>query len=282
MGPLPRAVCAAGVGVFGLLFVTVAARIVGIVGVSSQPTSGITLMTLLTIGGIFTTLGWGGSTVQLGVLTVGTVVATAASCAGDMSQDLKTGYLVGATPRTQQIGQLAGVVTACWVVAATLLFISETAVWGEDPKAPQATMMKTVIEGQLSGELPWGLVVAGAGLALAAMLAGLHGLTFAIGVYLPLETLIAVFIGGCVRRLVDGWSRPEVADSGAGAGILAASGLVAGEGLAGVIIAALVGGKVWTLAKTPVLGTGMFGELVALAIVAAVAAFLWVAGRQSR
>ncbi len=110
MGPLPRAVCAAGVGFFGVLFVAVAARIVGIVGVSSQPTSGITLVTLLGMASIFAAAGWTDPGARAAVLTVGTIVAIAASKAGDISQDLKTGYLVGATPARQQFGQLIGAV----------------------------------------------------------------------------------------------------------------------------------------------------------------------------
>jgi putative OPT family oligopeptide transporter len=114
MGPLPRAVCAAGVALFGLLFVTVAARIVGIVGVSSQPTSGITLVTLLGVASVFAAAGWTEPAARAAVLTVGTIVAIAASKAGDISQDLKTGWLVGATPARQQLGQLIGAAFACW------------------------------------------------------------------------------------------------------------------------------------------------------------------------
>ena len=125
MGPLPRAVCAAGVGVFGVLFVAVAARIVGIVGVSSQPTSGITLVTLLGVASVFAAAGWTDAGARAAVLTVGTIVAIAASKAGDISQDLKTGYLVGATPARQQLGQLIGAAFACWAVAATVLLLGQ-------------------------------------------------------------------------------------------------------------------------------------------------------------
>ena len=123
MAPLQRAVLAAGVGVFGVLFVTVAARIVGIVGVSSQPTSGITLVTLLGTASVFAAAGWVDAGARAGVLTVGTIVAIAASKAGDISQDLKTGWLVGATPARQQLGQLIGAAFACWAVAATVLLL---------------------------------------------------------------------------------------------------------------------------------------------------------------
>jgi len=271
-----RLVLGAGIALLGLVFVAVASRIVGLIGVSSQPTSGICLMTLLSLGLLFTAFDWTSGTAKLALLTAGTVVATAASKAGDISQDLKTGFLVGATPRTQQLGQYLGAATACWAVAATILFIGASAKFGEDPAAPQATMMKTVIEGQLSGSLPWALVLAGAGLAAAVMLAGLQGLAFAIGVYLPLSSLTPIFLGGVIRRIVD--ARRGESENVASAGILAASGLVAGEGLAGVVIAGLVGGGAWTLAKKPELA-GNPGLLAALALVTVTAWFLHRAGR---
>ncbi len=160
MAPLQRAVLAAGVGVFGVLFVAVAARIVGIVGVSSQPTSGIALVTLLGTASVFAAAGWVDAGARAAVLTVGTIVAIAASKAGDIAQDLKTGWLVGATPARQQLGQLIGAACACWAVAATVLLLGNaySSARTELP-APQATLMKTIIEGVLSGALPWGLVL---------------------------------------------------------------------------------------------------------------------------
>ena len=156
MNPVQRAVCAAGVGVFGVLFVAVAARIVGIVGVSSQPTSGIALITLLGVASVFAASGWTDASARAAVLTVGTIVAVAASKAGDISQDLKTGYLVGATPARQQFGQLIGASFACWAVAATVILLGTAYTFGSpEVPAPQATLMKTIIEGVLAGELPW-------------------------------------------------------------------------------------------------------------------------------
>src|SRR6185295_10786916 len=137
-------------------------------------------------------------------LTVGTVVCIAASKAGDISQDLKTGFLVGATPARQQFGQFIGAAFACWAVAGTVLLLGKAFVFGSpDLPAPQATLMKTVIEGVLAGSLPWGLVGSGAAIATAALLAGLPGLSFAVGVYLPLASLTPIYVGGCVRSLVD-------------------------------------------------------------------------------
>jgi putative OPT family oligopeptide transporter len=279
MGPLPRAVCAAGVGVFGLLFAAVAARIVGIVGVSSQPTSGITLVTLLGVASVFAAAGWTDVGARAAVLTVGTIVAVAASKAGDISQDLKTGYLVGATPARQQLGQLIGAAFACWAVAATVILLGNAYTFGsEELAAPQATLMKTIVEGVLAGALPWGLVLSGAGLSIGAMLCGVSGLAFAIGVYLPLSTMAAIYVGGCVRALVE---RRRTPGSGAESdpGVLAASGLVAGEGLAGVLVALLVVTGIASRSKAPLL-PGLAGDAAVLLAVLLVGVFLLHAGRQ--
>ena len=278
MTALQRAVLAAGVGFFGVLFVTVAARIVGIVGVSSQPTSGITLVTLLGTASIFAAAGWVDSSARAGVLTVGTIVAIAASKAGDISQDLKTGWLVGATPARQQLGQLIGAAFACWAVAATVMLLGHAYEFGSrEIPAPQATLMKTIIEGVLSGALPWDLVLTGAGLSIGAMLCGVSGLAFAIGVYLPLATMAPLYVGGCARALVDRNRGPLPAGI-SDPGILAASGLVAGEGLAGVAVAGLVAAGIAPKAMDPRLG-GLTGETVALIVALTVCYFLLRGGR---
>ena len=279
MGFGQRLVCAAGVGLFGVLFVAVAARIVGIVGVSSQPTSGITLVTLLGTAAIFAAAGWTDLPARAAVLTVGTIVAVAASKAGDISQDLKTGYLVGATPARQQLGQLIGAAFACWAVAGTVVLLGQTYTFGSvDLPAPQATLMKTVIEGVLARDLPWTLVLTGAGVSISAILCGAAGLAFAIGVYLPLATMMPIYIGGCMRALSG--AAPE-GKAGGDSGILAASGLVAGEGLAGVLIAGLVAGGLAPKTLAPRLG-GHAGEIAALAVAAGCCLFLVAAGRAAR
>ena len=255
-----RAVCSAGVGFFGILFVAVAARMTGLVGVSNQPTSAMALLTLLGTASAFSAMGWNSPGAQAAVLTVGTVVAIAASKSGDASQDMKTGYLVGATPAYQQAGQLIGAATACWAVAATVMVLGKAYEFGgPDLAAPQATLMKTIIEGVLGGMLPWDLVLPGAGLSIAAMLAGVGGLAFAIGIYLPFAAMAPIYLGGCARALADrlrargrvaavpgtASSRSseeeaaEIARNETNPGVLAASGLVAGEGLAGVLVAGL-------------------------------------------
>ncbi len=279
MGLVPRMVCAAGVGVFGVLFVAVAARIVGIVGVSSQPTSGITLVTLLGVASIFAAAGWVDGGARAAVLTVGTIVAIAASKAGDISQDLKTGFLVGATPAKQQFGQLIGASVACWAVAATVILMGHAFGFGsKEIPAPQAMLMKTIIEGVLSGALPWTLVLSGAGLSLGAMLCGVSGLAFAIGVYLPLSSMAPIYVGGCVRALLDRGSKEGDGKSESDPGILAASGLVAGEGLAGILVAALVVSGVAPKSMAPRI-VGLAGELGTVALVLAVCGFLYLAGR---
>ena len=278
MAPLQRAVLAAGVGVFGVLFVAVAARIVGIVGVSSQPTSGIALVTLLGTATVFAVAGWVDTGARAAVLTVGTIVAIAASKAGDIAQDLKTGWLVGATPARQQLGQLIGAACACWAVAATVLLLGSAYQFGSrDIPAPQATLMKTIIEGVLAGELPWGLVLTGVGLSIGAILWGVSALAFAIGVYLPLGTMSPLFVGGVVRALAER-GRSPVAAGGVDTGVLAASGLVAGEGLAGVLVAGLVATGVVGKAGAPRLPAEL-GELTALAVASLILVFLYRGGR---
>jgi len=279
MGASQRFVCAAGVGIMGVLFVAVAARIVGIVGVSSQPTSGITLVTLLVVASVFAASGWTDLGSRAAVLTVGTIVAIAASKAGDISQDLKTGWLVGATPARQQLGQLIGAAFACWAVAGTVLLLGATYTFGtKDLPAPQATLMKTIIEGVLSGALPWGLVLTGGGVALAAMLCGVSGLAFAIGVYLPLASMTPIFVGGCVRWLTERrYGAPTAGE--AHPGVLAASGVVAGEGLAGVLVAALIALSVAPKSLPPRIG-GTAGELGTLILLLFTCAILYRAASQ--
>jgi putative OPT family oligopeptide transporter len=223
---------------------------------------------------------------------VGTVVCIAASKAGDISQDLKTGWLVGATPAKQQFGQFIGAACACWAIAGTVLLLGQAFTFGSpELPAPQATLMKTVIEGVLSGSLPWGLVGVGAAMTICALIAGLPGLSFAVGLYLPLGSLMPIFVGGIVRRMVDARRANKAADSDPG--VLAASGMIAGEGLAGVAIAFLVAASGWWpkasltralqsvhfAAKNFTWVTGITATIIGGAIVLAVCALLYRAGR---
>jgi putative OPT family oligopeptide transporter len=287
----PRLVASLGVAVFGVLFVVVSSRIVGLIGVSSNPTSGMTLVTLLGVSLVFVACGWTDPSARAAVLTVGMVVCVAASKAGDISQDLKTGYLVGGTPARQQAGQFLGAAFACWAVAGTVLLLGSAFTFGSpELPAPQATLMKTVIEGVLSGVLPWGLVGAGAALSLAAMLAGLPGLAFAVGIYLPVASLTPIFLGGLTRRIVESRRKEKAAESDAG--VLASSGMIAGEGIAGVALAFLLAAKArwpgssfsqtlsdWHFAERGFAHLhGPLGVVLGCALVAGVATFLYKAG----
>ncbi len=236
---IPRQLVAAlCVVVFAFFFVTVAARIVGLVGVTSNPTSGMTIAALLGTATVFLAIGWTDATGKAAALMVGCVVAIAASISGDTSQDLKTGFLLGATPRNQQLAQLAGVLTSATFVCLSVLLLAETfGFGGKELPAPQATLMKLVIDGVIDQSLPWGLVGIGAGIALAAELARIPSLPFAVGVYLPLSTMTPIFLGGLLRWLLTRRQDAARAEARTGRGVLLGSGFVGGEGLLGVGLA---------------------------------------------
>lgn len=240
-GLFPRLVAAILVIVAAFFFVTVSSRIVGLVGVTSNPTSGMTIATLLATSAIFLAFGWTGDAGKAGALTIGCVVAIAASIAGDTSQDLKTGFLLGATPRRQQTGELIGVLSSAFFVCLAVILLDRAFGFGTEAiPAPQATLMKLVIEGVLESSLPWGLVGIGVGIALLCELFRIPSLPFAVGVYLPVTTMVPVFFGGLLRWAAERYSSSE--DDKAGRrerGVLFGSGLVGGEGLFGVVIAAV-------------------------------------------
>lgn len=273
-----RLVAAVGVALFGVAFVVVSSRIVGLIGVSSNPTSAMTIVTLLGVSVVFVASGWSDPSARAAILTVGTVVCIAASVAGDISQDLKTGYLVGATPARQQLGEFLGIAFACWAVAATVLLLGQEYTFGsKELAAPQATLMKTVIEGVLSGSLPWGLVGTGAALSVCALIAGLPGLAFAVGIYLPLGSLTPIFVGGIVRRMVE--ARSKTTDE-SNPGVLGASGMIAGEGLTGVAIAFYAVSTGTKPRGTPWL-EGPLATVLGIAVVLGVCWLLYRAGRSA-
>ena len=254
----PRLVAAVCVVIFAFFFVTVASRIVGMVGVTSNPTSGMTIAALLGTAGIFLAMGWTGIEGKAAALTVGCVVAIAASIAGDTSQDLKTGFLLGATPRRQQLSELVGVLTSATFVCLSVLLLAETFGFGSaELPAPQATLMKLVIDGVLDQQLPWGLVAIGVGIAILCELLKIPSLPFAVGVYLPVSTLTPIFVGGLLRWWMERSSRNKAEeDNRRENGILLGSGFVGGEGLLGVGIAlvAFIQSR-----KPDGLGTGWLG-----------------------
>ena len=256
--PLERLVAAVCVIVFAFFFVTVASRIVGLVGVTSNPTSGMTIAALLGTAGVFLVMGWTDINGKAAALTVGCVVAIAASIAGDTSQDLKTGYLLGATPRYQQMGELIGVLTSATFVCLSVLLLAETFGFGsEELPAPQATLMKLVIDGVLEQNLPWGLVAIGAGIAVVAELFKIPSLPFAVGVYLPVSTMTPIFFGGMLKLWLEKTSSNEdEAVDRRDKGVLLGSGFVGGEGLLGVAIA---GVAFWQGARPAGFGMGWLG-----------------------
>ena len=225
---------------FAFCFVTVSARIVGLIGVSSNPTSGMAIVTILGTGLIFLILGWTDLSGKFTALTIGTIVCIAASIAGDISQDLKAGYLLGATPRKQQIGEILGAIGSAFFVCLAVYYLGQAYGFGsEELAAPQATLMKTVLDGVLNANLNWLLVGIGAIFAVVAMFFKIPPLPFAVGMYLPLSTMTPVFIGGMLRHFIEkkyGKDKDKV-EKGKDAGILMGSGFIAGEGLMGVIIA---------------------------------------------
>jgi putative OPT family oligopeptide transporter len=236
--------------IFGFFFVTVASRIVGIIGSSNSPISGMTIATIMGTALVFIGVGWTGKVFEPMALVVGSMVCIAAANAGATSQDLKTGYLIGATPRYQQIALFIGVVVSSLVIGATVLFLDnptadlraqgiEHAI-GEKFNAPQATLMATLIKGLLSFNLDWQFVLVGLFIAVTMELCGIKSLSFAVGLYLPLSTTLPIWIGGALKGLTDWMSSRKgeaVEDAELGKGSLFATGLVAGGALAGVIVA---------------------------------------------
>jgi putative OPT family oligopeptide transporter len=273
----PRLVAAVLVAVAAFFFVTVSSRIVGLVGVTSNPTSGMTIATLLATSAIFLAFGWTGDAGKAGALTVGCVVAIAASIAGDTSQDLKSGFLLGATPRRQQIGELIGVLSSAAFVCMAVLLLDQTYGFGtEELPAPQATLMKVVIEGVLENSLPWGLVGIGVGIALLCEIFRIPSLPFAVGVYLPVSTMVPVFFGGLLRWYAERKATSEDERSERRErGVLFGSGLVGGEGLMGVGIAMFAAWKGRAPAGIGSDWAGEWGQLVTAAVFALLAWTFW-------
>ncbi|MCU0357410.1 MAG: oligopeptide transporter, OPT family [Cyclobacteriaceae bacterium] len=239
--------------IFGFFFVTVASRIVGLIGSSSSPVSGMTIATLMATSLIFIGIGWTGDAYQPIALVVGSIVCIAAANAGATSQDLKTGFLVGATPVKQQLGLLIGVLVSTVAIGFTLLLLNDTlgigVVTETHPNplpAPQAMLMSTVIKGLLSQNLPWGLVISGMGLSAVVELCGVSSLAFAVGAYLPLSTTSPIFIGGLIKLIADKVTGRKGEESEVSSGALFSSGLIAGGALTGILVAVLLGTSIQT------------------------------------
>ena len=239
-----RLLAALCVALFAFFFTTVSARIVGLVGVTSNPTSGMIIATLICTSLIFLGFGFRGDDGKIAALTVGAIVGCAASIAGDTSQDLKAGFLLGATPRKQQIAELVGVLTTCFFVAGSVLVLGEAYGFGSrELPAPQANMMKMVIDGVIGMNIPWALVFIGVGITLIVhFIVRVPSLAFAVGVYLPVSTMVPIFVGGVIRRIVEKRCKgdQELINQRREGGILFGSGLVGGDGLMGVLVGLLV------------------------------------------
>lgn len=226
--------------VCGFFFATVASRIVGLVGSSNSPVSGMTIATLLVTAFIFKMMGNDGAAGMVSAMAVGSVIAIITAISGDTSQDLKTGYIVGATPMKQQIGEIIGVVSSAFAIGGVLYLLN--AAWGfgtEQLAAPQATLMKMIVEGVMGGNLPWNLVFIGVFIAVVVELLGISVMSFAIGIYLPIETTACIMLGGLVRAFVEKkkYKNQEEKDTTVNKGVLACSGMIAGEGLVGILLA---------------------------------------------
>ncbi len=226
--------------VFTFIFVVVSSRMVGLVGSTSQPVSGMTIAALLAISLLLSVAGYSGTTGMGMAITCGAVVCVAIALSGDMSQDLKTGALLGATPRYLQLGEMLGVCIAALRAGWVLFLLHQAYTLGSEAlPAPQAKLMATLVEGVMRGELPWTLMLLGGGLALVAEIIGIPSLAFAIGLYLPITTTASLILGGFVAWRVKKDAPPEQEQQNERA-MLFASGLIAGDALMGIGIAVLV------------------------------------------
>jgi len=228
--------------IFGFFFATVSSRMVGLVGSSNNPVSGMAIATLLIATIALKATGDSGIHGMKGAIAIGSIICIVAAIAGDTSQDLKTGYLLGATPKKQQIGELIGVVAAAFAIGGVLYLLN--AAWGfgsEQLGAPQAMLMKMIIEGVMDNNLPWALVFMGVFLAAAVEILGIPVLPFAIGVYLPVQLNACIMVGGLVRLCFDRMKKEDKKEKEQliSDGMLYCSGMIAGEGLVGILLALL-------------------------------------------
>ena len=229
------------IAIFGFFFATVSSRMVGIVGSSNNPVSGMAIDTLIITSFILKATGTVGTSGMVAAISIGTVICIIAAMAGDTSQDLKTGYIVGATPMKQQIGELLGAVVAALTIGGVLYLLSNA--WGgfgsAQLPAPQASLMKMVVEGVMGGTLPWSLIIIGAFIAIVVEILGIPVLAFAIGLYLPIHLSTPIMVGGAIKWIVEkrkyssDAERKEASDRG----VLYSAGLIAGEGIIGILLA---------------------------------------------
>lgn len=256
------------IAIFGFFFGAVSSRMVGLVGSSNNPVSGMTIATLLCATVILKASGDVGVHGMVGAIAIGSIICIVAAMAGDTSQDLKTGYILGSTPARQQIGELIGAVVSAIAIGGVLLLLD--AAWGfgsAELSAPQATLMKMIVEGVMNGNLPWTLVFIGVFIAVVIEILGIPVLPVAIGLYLPLEMSVPIMIGGVIKHFISKKESKEEAENEAGGGVLFCSGLIAGEGIIGIVLAILaVLGVDSVIDFSGSLNLGMIGGLLILAI----------------
>jgi len=226
--------------IFGFFFATVSSRMVGLVGSSNNPVSGMAIATLLIATLILKFTGADGVAGMCSAIAIGSVICIVSAIAGDTSQDLKTGYLLGATPKKQQYGEIVGVVASALAIGGTLYLLNSAYGFGGDElAAPQATLMKLIVEGVMGGNLPWALVFTGAAIAVVIEIIGIPVLPFAIGIYLPIHLNACIMVGGIIRLCFDKMKKNKHKDAIVNDGILFSSGMIAGEGLVGILLAVL-------------------------------------------
>ncbi len=227
--------------IFGFFFATVSSRMVGLVGSSNNPVSGMSIATLLISTLILKFTGADGIDGMISAIAIGSIICIVAAISGDTSQDLKTGYILGATPKKQQIGEIIGVVASALAIGATLYLLNSA--WGfgsNELAAPQATLMKLIVEGVMGGNLPWTLVFIGVFIAIVVELLGIPVLPFAIGIYLPIHLTSCIMVGGIIRLIFEKLRKDEESKNKViSKGILFCSGMIAGEGLLGIVLALL-------------------------------------------
>ncbi|MEJ8735312.1 MULTISPECIES: OPT family oligopeptide transporter [Mediterraneibacter] len=232
--------------VFGFFFATVSSRMVGLIGSSNNPVSGMAIATLIIATLLLKATGTDGTTGMVGAIAIGGIICVIAAIAGDCSQDLKTGFIVGATPKKQQIGEMVGVLASSVTIGFVLYLLNAAWKYGSDQiPAPQATMMKMLVEGIMNAELPWGLILVGVCIAVVVEIIKIPVLPFAVGMYLPFSLSAGIMAGGAVRYLVERRKgSEEEKKKRVDKGLLFTSGMIAGEGIVGIILAALAVWKV--------------------------------------
>ena len=225
--------------IFGFFFATVSSRMVGLVGSSNNPVSGMAIATLLIATIILKITGDQGAHGMQGAIAIGSIICIVAAIAGDASQDLKTGFIVGATPKLQQIGEMIGVIASSAAIGYVLYLLN--AAWGfgsNEIPAPQATMMKMLVEGIMNAELPWALILVGVFIAIVVEILGIPVLPFAVGMYLPFSLSAGIMAGGVVRIFVEKKKGTEAEKKArTDRGLLFTSGMIAGEGIIGILLA---------------------------------------------